>query len=105
MLCANLRGIALGDKPDLDPKWSKGSAIRYLKTGTGTVRKINGLEEAEKIAGVIQVSIVHGVGEQVVEIKSSVDRAGFVVAQAENAQKAVEIAEAGISRIKVEVGD
>lgn len=97
--------IALGEKPDLEAKWSKGSAIRYLKTGVGKVREITGVEEAERLKGVIQVSIVHGVGEQVGEIKSSVDRAGFVVAQAEDAQKAVEIAETGISRIKVEVRD
>lgn len=97
--------IALGEKPDLEAKWSKGSAIRYLKTGTGTVKEIRGVAEAEAISGVIQVSIVHGVGEQVGEIKSSVDRAGFVIAQAENAQKAVVIAEKGVDCIKVEVGD
>ncbi len=97
--------IALGEKADLEPKWSKGSAIRYLKTGTGKVREITGVEEAEKLPGVIQVSIVHGVGEQVGEIKSSVDRAGFVVAQAEDAQRAVEVAEAGVKQIEVEVGD
>ena len=57
--------IALGEKPDLEPKWNKGAAIRYLKTGTGTVREIKGIEEAESIPGVIQVSIVHGVGERV----------------------------------------
>lgn len=97
--------IALGEKPDLEAKWSKGSAIRYIKTGTGVVKEIKGVDKAEKIDGVIQVSIVHGIGEQVGEIKSSVDRAGFVVAQAEDAKKAIETAEAGISRIKVEVGD
>ena len=95
--------VALGEKPDHEAKWSKGSAIRYLKTGTGTVKEINGLDDAEKIEGVIQVSIVHGVGERVGEIKSSVDRAGFVVAQADTAQKAVEIAEAGIESISFKV--
>lgn len=97
--------IALGEKPDLEPKWKKGSAIRYLKTGTGTVKQIKGVDDAEKINGVIQVSIVHGVGEQVGEIKSSVDRAGFVVAQAEDAPKAIEVAEAGVKQIEVEVGN
>lgn len=95
--------IALGEKPELEPKWNKGSAIRYLKTGTGVVKEITGVEEAERLPSVIQVSIVHGVGEQVGEIKSSVDRAGFVVAQAEDAQKAVGIAEKGISMISVQI--
>ena len=93
--------IALGEKPDLEPKWSKGSAIRYLKTGTGIVEKINGVEEVEQIPGIIQISIVHGVGEAVGEIKSSVDRAGFVVAQAEDANKAVDLAERGIHSLSV----
>ncbi len=91
--------IALGEKPDLEPKWNKGSAIRYLKTGIGTVKEIKGVDDAEKISGIVQVSIVHGVGEQVGEIKSSVDRAGFVVAQAEDAQKAVTMAEDAVAII------
>ncbi len=96
--------IALGEKPDLEAKWNKGSAIRYLKTGTGIVKKITGVEEAENIEGVVQVSIVHGVGEQVGEIKSSVDRTGFVITQAEDAQTAVEVAEKGIKQIEIKVG-
>ena len=93
--------IALGEKPDLKLKWSKGSAIRYLKTGVGKVKEITGVEEAEQLEGVIQVSIVHGVGEKVGEIKSSVDRAGFVVAQAEDAHKAVKVAEKGLEKIMI----
>lgn len=95
--------IALGEKPDLESKWNKGSAIRYLKTDIGVVKEIKGIKEAEKIPGISQVSIVHGVGEQVGEIKSSVDRAGFVISQADDAQKAVAVAEEGISKIKFEV--
>ena len=100
MVEASIR-IALGEKPDLKSKWNKGSAIRYLKTETGIVKEITGIEEAEKILGVKQVSIVHGVGDKVSEIRSSVDRAGFVIAQAEDAMKAVAIAEEGISKISV----
>lgn len=95
--------IALGEKPDLEAKWSKGSAIRYLKTETGTVKEIKGVDEAEKINGVIQVSIVHGVGEQVGEIKSSVDRVGFVIAQAKSPREAGIIAEKAASILQVNV--
>ena len=93
--------IALGEKPDLTAKWDKGAAIRYLKTGTGIIQGITGLQEAEDIPGVVQVSIVHGVAEQVGEIRNSVDRVGFIIAQAEDAVSAVEIAEEGAERIKV----
>ncbi len=97
--------IALGEKPDLDRKWEKGSAIRYLRTGRGIIRSISGIREAEALPGVTQVSIVHGVGESAGEIRSSVDRVGFVVAQAENAEKAIMTAEEGIRKIQVEVED
>lgn len=93
--------IALGEKPDLRPKWNKGSAIKYLETGIGTIKEIRGLDEVEKKKGVVQVSIVHGVGEQVGEIRSSVDRVGFVIAQADDADKALEIADSSLRLISV----
>lgn len=102
MVEASIR-IALGEKTDLESKWNKGSAIMYLKTDTGVVKEIKGTEEVERIPGIRQVSIVHGVGEQIGEIKSSVDRAGFVIAQADDARKAVALAEEGISKIEFEV--
>lgn len=93
--------IALGEKPDLTPKWDKGSAIRYLKNECGVIAKIEGIKEAEKASNVIQVSIVHDVGERVGEIRSSVDRIGFVIAQAENATEAILASENGRDLIKV----
>ncbi len=82
--------IALGEKPDIEPKWSKGSAIRYFQQHAGIVKSIEGIEEAEKIEGVQQISIVHGVGETVTEIDSSRARMGFVIAQDENADAALQ---------------
>ena len=93
--------IALGEKPDLKPKWNKGSANRYLKTKAGIVKEIRGVNEAKAIPGILQVSIVHGIGEEVGEIKSSVDRVGFVIAQADNPEHAIQIAEKGVKTIRV----
>lgn len=97
--------IALGEKPDLKKKWDKGSAIRYLKTGEGIVESIEGVEEARQMSGVMQVSIIHGIGEKVGEIKSSVDRAGFVIAQGKDADEATKFAEAGLDLINIRVGE
>ena len=102
MVEASIR-IAIGEKPDLKPKWNKGAAIRYLSTGTGIIKEIAGIENAEKVPGVKQVSIVHGIGEQIGEIKSSVDRAGFVIAQSEDATKAIAVAEEAIRAIDMVV--
>ena len=83
--------IALGEKPDIEAKFSKGSAIRYFKQHAGIVKAINGIEDVKKIKGVHQISIVHGIGETVTEIDSSTARMGFIIAQGENADAAASI--------------
>lgn len=95
--------IALGEKPDMDAKFQKGSAIRYFKADRGRIIGINGIEEAKKLDGVKQISVVHGIGESLHGIRSSVDRAGFVIAQAETPEEAVRICERANEIIKVEV--
>ena len=92
--------IVLGENPSIQSKWNKGSAIRYFITNKGVVNKVEGVDDVRRIPGIVQVSIVHGVGECLDNIKSSVDRAGFVISQAENVNKAVEIAEMGVAKIK-----
>lgn len=97
--------IALGEKPDIEPKWSKGSAIRYFQQHPGVVKKIEGIEEAKKTSGVKQISIVHGVGETVTEINSSGSRMGFVIAQDENAEAAIGDCCKALKNIEVQFGD
>ena len=93
--------IALGENPDLEPKWTKGSAIRYLENRTGIIKDIKGIDVAENSPNVVQVTIVRGAGEQVGEIKSSVDRIGFVIAQAETVAEAIRASENGKALIEV----
>lgn len=102
MVEASIR-IALGEKPDVKPRYNKGSAIRYLKTIKGVISNISGIEKTNDIDGIVQVSVVHGVGEKVGEIKSSIDRVGFVIAQSESAEKAVSLAEQALNLISIEV--
>lgn len=95
--------IALGEKPDLTVTKNKGSAIRYLSTEKGVIESIDGIEQASRIPGVSQVTIVHGLGESIGEIRNSVDRVGFVVSQAEDAEQAVAVAEQAMDIVKVKV--
>lgn len=95
--------IALGKEPDIQPKFSKGSAIRYFEQTAGVVKRIGGIEEALKIPGVKQISIVHGVGEQITEIDSSAARMGFVVVQQETAFDAAQLCEKVSNLIEVEI--
>ena len=59
------------------------------------------MDDAKRIPGVKQVSIVHGIGETVTDIHSSTDRIGFVITQAESESKAVAIAETAMKCISV----
>ena len=95
--------IALGEIPDLQEKFEKASAIRYFDVAYGTIKNITGIEDAKKISGVEQVFVVHDVGEKLDGIKSSVDRAGFVIAQADTAKEAIRICEEAIDTINIEV--
>lgn len=91
--------IALGEKPDLKPKWNKGAAIRYLNPMQGIVKNISGIAETESMEGIVQVVIVHGVGEHIGETKSSLDRAGFIISKGENALEAISNVECACQNI------
>ena len=95
--------IALGEIPDLTPKFCKGSAIRYFAQHPGQVTAIEGVEEAAAMAGVGPVSIVHGVGETVGHIDSSAARMGFVVAQSDCADNAISLCEKALETIKITI--
>lgn len=95
--------IALGEKPNISPTLHCGSAIRYFQQHAGVVKSIEGLEDAEKMPGVKQVSIVHEIGETITEITDSGSRMGFVVAQGTDADDAVEKCEKALETIKVEI--
>ncbi len=93
--------IAMGELPDIEPKYNKAAAIRYIKNAVGRIKHIEGLEEAENIQGVKQVRIVHGIGYDAKEIKNSLDRVGFVIAQDTNVENAVRACEHALNKIRI----
>ncbi len=95
--------ISCGEKPDIEPKFQKGSAIRYLSTGCGTITAIDGVEKAQLVDGVREISLVKKVGDTAGEIGSSTDRVGFVIAQADTAEKAVSTCEKALKQITVSI--
>lgn len=95
--------IALGEEPNIKNREEKASAIRYFKNDIGVIQSIEGIEDAKQIPEVKQISIVHDVGSSVGEIHSSVDRVGFVIAQADNQNDAIEICKKALQLIKINV--
>ena len=94
--------IACGNDPDIEPKFSKGSAIRYFDVPCGVIKSIDGVEEAKCIEGVKEISFTKHVGDTVGEIGSSVDRVGFVIGQGESNESAVKVCENTISKVSIE---
>lgn len=95
--------VALGNEPNINPTLKCGSAIRYFDVPFGTIKKISGVEDAEKISGVKQITFTKGIGDISTPIHCSNDRIGFVIAQADNAATAVKICEEAIMAIKIEI--
>ena len=95
--------IALGETPDISPKFSKGSAIRFFDAKQGTITAIEGIEEAEKTDGVVEITFTKKVGELAGSIDSSTDRIGYVIAQAECADAATILCVSALNKISVTI--
>lgn len=95
--------ISCGKEPDIKSKFDKGSAIRYFSTPSGVIKSIEGIEEALKIEGIREISMVKSIGDVIGDIGSSTDRVGFVIARADTAEKAVAVCEKALETVKISV--
>ena len=95
--------IACGENVDIEKKFDKGSAIRYFSVPEGKIKSISNIDEAKKIDGIKEISFVKNVGDEVTSINSSVDRVGFVIAQADTTKEAIDICVRAIEKIVIEL--
>lgn len=94
--------VALGVKPNLEPITKpQGVAIRYFTPKPGTVVSVSNTEALNR-TDVYDAEIYVKVGDEVREVKSSLDRAGHVIVTAETAKDAVMEAENLIDAVKIE---
>lgn len=96
--------VALGNQPDIEPKFHLGSAIRYIDAPEGVIAGIEGVDAAKQMSGVKDVIMTKTVGDPSTPIHCSNDRIGSVIAQAATADEAVKACEEAmkIVRIKIE---
>jgi biotin carboxylase len=94
--------LAIGEEPEVERRWSRGSAIRYLQAAPGKVTRIRGVEEAKAVPGVAIVDVYPAAGEQVRPVLSSLDRIGHVIAEGETREAAVAAAEQARALVIVE---
>lgn len=83
--------LALGNIPDITSRIEMSSAIRFIKGPIGIIKSINGIEDAKRVAGVVEVSLTKNVGDTIDDIHSSTDRVGYIIAQASTVNKAISI--------------
>lgn len=93
--------ISLGLRPDITPKCDMGSAIRYIHAEPGRVESIYGVEQALMIPGIKDVVMQIAPGDIIPEIRSSIDRVGFVIAQGRSAEDAAEICNHALKQIDI----
>ncbi len=91
--------LAMGKEPDVMPKFDKGSALRHIVGIEGEIVSIEGLDEARAVPGVIEVSMLKGVGDKVGYFKNGADRIGYVIAQGKDAADALRICEDALKLI------
>lgn len=93
--------VVLGVKPNLNPVEDKhGVAIRYFTPRPGCVKAIEN-EVALKRSDVYDAEIYVKLGDEVHEVKSSLDRSGHVIVTAPTAKEAIFIAESLIETVKI----
>ena len=98
--------LALGEEPalaELQPRWSKGVAQRYLFPPAGVVTSVDGIEEAAAGEGVALLEVRVGRGDRVRPMTSHVCRAGVVITVGDTREIAVARAEATVDRIRIGV--
>ena len=92
--------VAIGEEPDITSTLHCGSAIRYFDVPFGTITAIENVEKAKHIPGIKQITFTKNVGEESTPIQCSNDRIGFVIAQGNTAEEAVEACELALKLSK-----
>lgn len=95
--------ISLGEMPDLNQPFQKGSAIRYFDQNKGVLESVSGVEEALGSNGIREITFTKTLQESVPEIKSSSDRIGFVIAQGKDAQEAIQNCHKAMEIIHIQI--
>jgi biotin carboxylase/isopentenyl diphosphate isomerase/L-lactate dehydrogenase-like FMN-dependent dehydrogenase len=97
--------IALGEPPgELRESLNRVSVERAIIPGSGTVRDIQGIEDALSIEGVKNVFITTAIGETVHIPTSNVEKCGNVIAVGETRDEAFSRANLGVQTVKILLG-
>ncbi|MEU0531469.1 ATP-grasp domain-containing protein [Amycolatopsis tolypomycina] len=88
--------------PPLPTRATGGAAVRFVPMEPGVIGAVAGLEEARRVAGVFLVDLQVGPGHRFAGLRSSWDRAGLVMAEADSPAEALQRAEKAAGLVRIE---
>jgi argininosuccinate lyase len=95
---------AAGLPVDLTPTRDLAASIRFLVApNAGRLVEINGVEQARRLPGVVEVGLTREVGQDLVVRHSFQDRLGYVIASAPDGTGAARAAEAGLRTLQARI--
>ena len=93
--------LALGLEIDLQPRYHKSAAIRFLEAKPGIVAELVGVKDAERIPGIQEVKLNISLDDEVLPLRDASARIGYVISQSEERGEAISLAERAKSKIKI----
>ena len=91
---------ACGERPD-DAHIPQGAAIRFIPAGEESSGASRVWTKFLKIPGIVKAECLKTIGDRIPPLTSSLDRAGYVIAQADGPEQAVSLCDQAMKKNQV----
>jgi biotin carboxylase len=95
--------ILTGQKPNLKNIQRKGVVYRFFNPPHGILKEVKGIDEVKSWDGILDIGLTKKKGDEVGNLKNSLERAGFIVAAGENREEAKALADKSEAFIQFEI--
>jgi biotin carboxylase len=95
--------MALGIEPEIRATKNAAASIRYFAAIPGKIIAIDGIEEARRSRGVVRIEIEKEPGDTIGDLRSSVDRFGYIICEGETRKEVQDDIEAAMKRVVLTV--
>lgn len=95
-----LAQLLTGSIPNVSTIKRRGSVYRFFNPPHGILKKVEGLEEVKNWPNILDIGMVKKPGEEVGNLKNSLERAGHVITAGDDREKAIALAEKAEQTVK-----